>query len=52
MDTLYTFGGNSTHYKTESVMGLMNSATSGSCSSVDKRKVDWQKRVPFRPFKV
>ena len=29
MDTLYTFGDNSTHYKTESVSfwGLMNSAT-------------------------
>ena len=29
MDTLYTFGENSTHYKTESVhfAGLMNSAT-------------------------
>ena len=29
MDTLYTFGDNITHYKTESVhfLGLMNSAT-------------------------
>ena len=31
MDTLYTFWGNITHYKTESVyfLGLMNSATRG-----------------------
>ena len=27
MDTLYTFWDNITHYKTESVLGLMNSAT-------------------------
>ena len=31
MDTLYTFWGNITHYKTESLnfLGLMNSATKG-----------------------
>ena len=38
MDTLYTFGDNSTHYKTESVnlLGLMNPATKLDCLGLQR----------------